>query len=270
MSEEELDEIEYEDDPFAENVDDAEEEAPPPKPTRKPVAKKASGGQAPQKNQPHSDESEGHEPEENTIKTNGSSAEKDPMIQKIISVIEDKLNSEETFKKIATGVAEDVAVKLQQPVQDFIESIDGIQNHIPMRIKQGMQSVLDGVQHDIQTMLERRAQEALASYVVALNKRQKSIGHRVILGAVSIAVVCLMSVVAAVWYVTPSYKDIKETRDLMQSMQHAIAQTPVEVLYMGKPYVRIIPDSELQLKGNGGVYTYAEIMPPKPGHKIGQ
>lgn len=159
-------------------------------------------------------------------------------------------------------LAKALSEQLKTPVEEFVESIEGIQNQIPVMVKKGIAQVLVAVQADIQNVVENRVNALIYQYTESLKKQQQKIGFKIYGIVVSMAVFSVAAIVAMAWYMTPSWKEIQTKKEILQSLNKSIKKAPYEVQYLGKTYVRIAPDSEIVLHGHDGNHTYA--IPTNP------
>ena len=159
-------------------------------------------------------------------------------------------------------LAKALSEQLKTPVEEFVESIEGIQNQIPVMVKKGIAQVLVAVQADIQNVVENRVNALIYQYTESLKKQQQKIGFKIYGVVVSMAVFSVAAVVLMAWYMTPSWKEIQTKKEILQSLNKSVKTAPYEVQYLGKTYVRIAPDSEIVLHGHDGNHTYA--IPTNP------
>lgn len=169
-------------------------------------------------------------------------------------------------EKLAEAIAEKLTRRVRMSADEFIESIEGIQNTIPVQVRNGMAGVLNEIQGEVNDAIRRRVEETLAIYVDALSRHQKSVGWRIYAMIAFMAIVTTLGGVGVSWWLMPSSKEILRARDTLDSMNRALEQTPVEVFYNGAPYVMIHESSVIRLKNKstGEVHTYARIIPPTP------
>lgn len=106
-------------------------------------------------------------------------------------------------------LAKALSEQLKTPVEEFVESIEGIQNQIPVMVKKGIAQVLVAVQADIQNVVENRVNALIYQYTESLKKQQQKIGFKIYGIVVSMAVFSVTAIVAMAWYMTPSWKEIQ-------------------------------------------------------------
>lgn len=162
-------------------------------------------------------------------------------------------------------LAKALSEQLKTPVEEFVESIEGIQNQIPVMVKKGIAQVLVAVQTDIQNVVENRVNTLIYNYTESLKKQQSKIGLKIYGLVIGLAFASLASLVLLAWYMTPSWEEIQQKKILLESLKKEIDSTPYEVKYLGQTYVRITPDSEIILHGHDGNHTYA--LPEAPSKK---
>lgn len=161
------------------------------------------------------------------------------------------------------SLAEEITSQLKSPVDELVTSAMEIHQRIPDMVKRGLNRVLTDVQLNLQQVIEQRVSVLIASYVKTLNEQQSKLGTH-ILRYIIVASILIVSLVFGVsWYAFPSWEDIHKQRTLLDSIRATLAKTPIEVEYMGKMYVRVLPGTEIRLKGSDGEYTYAIIDPKR-------
>lgn len=162
---------------------------------------------------------------------------------------------------LAGMITEQIQARVRMAADDFVERIDGIQNVIPTQVRNGIGGMVSEIQGEISDIARRRIDDTLNVYVTALNRHQKMVGTRIYVTILLMSLISTIGGTGIAWWLMPSYREIVQTRTLLDSMHQDLARTPVEIFYQGKPYVRVRPGSDLMLQGPDGIHAYAEILP---------
>jgi hypothetical protein len=162
-------------------------------------------------------------------------------------------------------IAEAVADRVVEPVDEFRTQIEGIQNLIPERILRGLQGALSQMQNDVQGMVDQKLRAFFSEYNEHLLSQKKKIqlklwGH-VMLGFM----IFFVGALGVTWHMLPSLEEIKKEKDILKSLKNAEWETPEEYYdkESGRLYVRVRPGTEFAHKGkDGATKTFAEIVSP--------
>lgn len=165
--------------------------------------------------------------------------------------------------RLQNPVSKMVSNMLREPVDEWMQMIEGIPNTIPGRVKEAMINVLDEIQSDVQVLIEHKVKTLLKGYMKALEAQQIALGVRLLkfMGILSVLGIALTAGLA--FYITPSYSQIEEARALLSSLQRNIKTLPQESIYNGHIYVMVVPGTEITAKGPDGlIHTYSMLTDP--------
>lgn len=159
-------------------------------------------------------------------------------------------------------LAQALSEKLKSPIDSFVESIEGVQEQIPIIVQRGIAKVLTVIQDDIKNMIEARVNVIINEYSAELKAQQRKFGFKVYGFIIGLTTLSLVVVGGGGYLMMPSPSEIAKQRDVLERLKQRIAETPYEVDYLGKKYVRIQPGTEIMLRGHDGDHTYA--IPESP------